>query len=153
MGKMAIRLIVAALTVACMAQVWAQEPRNTSAQENPLDLPAIDQVKVEAKKPSSEKATDESDTAKLKKRLAAKLKEIYGSEISFEISDIKALTEPNDSASGVKVDQDEFIITIDPTPCSKKKSLITFHKEYSKEDVDDVDCDGKKYKRIQVTQR
>jgi hypothetical protein len=92
------------------------------------------------------------DTASRKKFLFEKVAKVYG-EGEYEIEDMKSNIAPGDVASGVEVAKTTEEVTIDTTPCAKKKTLITFHKEYKKEDVSDVTCDGKKFKRVQVEQK
>ena len=84
--------------------------------------------------------------------LLGKLKQIYG-KAELDIQEIKGATEPGYAASGVLVSETPEEITIDTTPCSNNKLLITFHREYRKRNVSSVTCDDKKYNRVKVKQR
>lgn len=99
---------------------------------------------------SGDKSFETFEQSKL--RLIESMKKIYGSW-EFRIQDVKARTDHGDTASGVEVQKTAETITIDTTPCSAKKNLVTFHRIYKKEEVADITCGSSKYKRVQVEQQ
>ena len=63
-------------------------------------------------------------------------------------------SEKGDAASGTIVKETNDEITLDTTPCSKNKALISFHPIYKKGIVKNIRCeDGKTYSRVKVTQQ
>jgi hypothetical protein len=80
------------------------------------------------------------------------LKKIYG-DSELQIQNLNANTEHGDTASGVEVMKTAEEITIDTTPCGKKKNLVTFHQVYKKDEIGDVICGDKKYKKVEVEQQ
>ena len=117
------------------------------SQETKTLRPQDDIVKI----PNDREILKDLDTTS-KKLLLEKLTKVYG-EAEYEIQDMKANTAQGDVASGVEVAKTTEEIAIDTTPCAKKKTLVMFHMEYTKEDISDVTCDGKKFKRVQVEQK
>jgi len=112
-----------------------------------------DETKTARPSRESETFKDQTVTAERKKFLFERLEKVYG-EGDFNIETVRMNVEPGDIASGVELTKATEEITIDTTPCGKKKTLVTFHTEYKKEDVSDTTCpDGKKYKRVQVEQK
>jgi hypothetical protein len=137
------------LTFALSIIVLSQETKTLHPQETTILRPKEGAVKI----PNSDRENlKDLDTTARKKLLFEKLTKVYG-EGEYEIEDMNANTAQGDVASGVEVAKTAEEITIDTTPCAKKKTLVTFHTEYKKEDVSDVTCDGNKFKRVQVEQK
>ena len=132
-------VVIMLLTFTLSIIVLSQETKTLSPQD--VKIPNADREKLK-----------DLDTTSGKKLLFEKLTKVYGKG-EYEIQDMKENTAQGDVASGVEVAKTTEEITIDTTPCAKKKTLVTFHTEYTKEDVSDVTCDGKKFKRVQVEQK
>lgn len=134
-------VVIMLLTFTLSIIVLSQETKTQHPQVAPVKIP--NEGREELK---------DLDTTARKKLMFEKLTKVYG-EGEYEIQDMKENTAQGDVASGVEVAKSTEEITIDTTPCAKKKTLVTFHTEYTKEDLSDVTCDGKKFKRVQVEQK
>jgi hypothetical protein len=63
-------------------------------------------------------------------------------------------SEKGDAASGTIGRETNDEITLDTTPCSKEKVLISLHPIYKKSAIKDITCpNGKTYSRLKVTQQ
>jgi hypothetical protein len=142
-------VVIMLLTFTLSIIVLSQETKTVSPKDPVLKLPQDPVVKIPNE--DREKLKD-LDTTDRRKFLFEKLAKVYG-EGEYEIQAMETNTAQGDVASGVEVAKTTEEITIDTTPCAMKKTLVTFHTEYKKEDVSDVTCEGKKFKRVQVEQK
>ena len=136
--------LIVCLIFAVSVMVLSQEPRLP---------PTKDETKTAGRLRDGETLKDQTMTAEQKKILLERMEKVYGAG-DFDVQVVRMSVEPGDIASGVELIKSAEEITIDTTPCEKKKTLVTFHTKYKKEDISDKTCpDGKKYKRVLVEQK
>lgn len=110
-----------------------------------------DKVFEPPKRPDHKSVISEELSADSQTALLDKLKRIYR-DPEVEIRSTKRVIQ-GFTGSGVVVKKSSELITIDTTPCSNKKELLTFHKEYKESEISEVTCEGKKYPRSKIRQQ
>jgi len=139
MARRSISIMLVTLVLSVVATSQHIKSRHAQAEIKTADLP-------------TEGLRDVKGTAARKKLLTEKLHDIYG-EGDYEIQELKMNTEQGEIAAGVEVYRTTEEIAVDTTPCGKKKTVVRFHKEYTREQVSDTTCNGKTYERVLVEQK